>query len=90
MLSEMTKEWADAINSISVYVFLRRKKGYSIPSDLVEDYNAWLHWSGLSISSPKLTTWLLNFLKDMYYMPFDLLETSLTYDKINTNYLKEI
>ncbi len=90
MLSNMTPEWAKIANSIAVYVYLKKEKGCKIPVSFIDEYNAWLHWSGLEVNDPELASWCTEFLKSQYETSPSLILAALKYDGIPTESMKSV
>ena len=91
MLDNMTPEWAAIANSIAVYVQLKKESLRSFyPDSFIDEYNAWLHWSGMTVNDNELAEWCTSFLKAQYDAPESLIREALSYDGIPIKSMKPV
>lgn len=90
MLDQMTPEWAAIANSIAVFVELKREKGEDKPISYIDEYNAWLHWSGYEVRDPYLAEWCTSFLKAVHETPSSLNIAALKFDGIPISSMKPV
>ena len=81
MLLEMTPHWADITNSLSSYVVKKKEKNILFKEPL-DEYNEWLHWSGLHPEDAELAQWCIGFLRALIQSDIRDIQDALLLDKV--------